>query len=67
MRRETIRLRAPGAREIWYTLSGARPGRYRGAEYHGEFTLTRSATLRAIAFDAAGNASPVTSAKFIRR
>lgn len=67
VRRETIRLRAPGAREIWYTLGGARPGRHRGAEYHGEFTLTRSATLRAIAFDAAGNASPVSSAKFIRR
>ena len=67
LRRETIRLRAPGAREIWYTLGGARPGRHRGAEYSGAFTLARSATLRAIAFDAAGNASPVSSARFTRR
>jgi hypothetical protein len=67
LRRETIRLSAPGAREIWYTLGGARPGQNRGAEYDGAFTLARSATLRAIALDVAGNASPVSSARFTRR
>jgi Chitobiase/beta-hexosaminidase C-terminal domain len=62
----TIRLRSPGAREIWYTLNGTRPRPNRAAEYQGAFTLTRTATLRAIAFDRAGNASPVTTAKFLR-
>jgi hypothetical protein len=66
LRSESVRLGSPGAREIWYTLSGTRPARNRGVEYHGEFRLTRSATLRAIAFDAAGNRSPVTSASFRR-
>ena len=66
LRSESVRLGSPGAREIWYTLSGTRPGRNRGAEYHGAFTINRSATLRAIAFDAAGNPSPVTTAHFRR-
>ena len=66
LRSKSVRIGSPGAREIWYTLSGTRPGRHRGAEYHGEFRLTRSATLRAIAFDAAGNPSPVTTARFRR-
>ena len=36
-RRETVRLRAPGAREIWYTLSGdqARPEPWRGVPRGG--------------------------------
>ncbi len=66
LRSESVRIGSPGAREIWYTLSGTRPGRNRGVEYHGEFRLTRSAALRAIAFDAAGNPSPVTTARFRR-
>jgi hypothetical protein len=66
LRKVTIRLGAPGAREIWYTLNGARPRVNRGAEYHGAFVLKRSATLRAIAYDAAGNASEVTKARFRR-
>ena len=66
LRSKSVRLGSPGAREIWYTLSGTRPGRNRGAEYHGPFTVNRSATLRAIAFDAAGNPSPVTTAHFRR-
>jgi hypothetical protein len=65
-RSETVRLRSPGAREIWYTLNGTRPRPNNAAEYHGAFRLTRSATLRAIAFDAAGNPSRVTSARFRR-
>jgi len=67
LRSVQVRLRSPGAREVWYTLNGTRPGRNRGAEYDGEFTLSRSATLKAIAFDAAGNRSRVTSARFTRR
>jgi hypothetical protein len=66
LRTVTIRLGAPGAREIWYTLNGDRPGPHRGIEYHGRFRLKRSATLRAIAYDAAGNASVVTKARFRR-
>lgn len=66
LRSKTVRLGSPGAREIWYTLRGTRPARNRGVEYHGEFRLTRSTTLRAIAFDAAGNPSPVTTARFRR-
>jgi hypothetical protein len=67
LRRETVRLRSRGSHEIWYTLNGARPGPNRGAEYHGAFRLRRTATLRAIAYDAAGNPSRVTSARFTRR
>lgn len=63
----SIRLASPGAREIWYTLGGNRPSRNRGAEYDGAFKLRRSATLKAVAYDAAGNRSRVTSAKFTRR
>ena len=37
LRSKSVRLGSPGAREIWYTLSGTRPGRNRGVEYHGEF------------------------------
>jgi len=66
LRRVTVRLRAPGARQVWYTLNGARPGINRGAEYDGAFRLKRSAILRAIAYDAAGNPSPVASARFRR-
>jgi len=66
LRSISIRLGAPGAREIWYTLDGTRPGPNRGAEYLGAFRLRRTATLRAIAYDAAGNASPVTKARFRR-
>lgn len=62
-----IRLGSPGARHTWYTLNGSRPGRNHGAEYLGRFSLRRSATLRAVAFDAAGNRSRVTSARFTRR
>jgi hypothetical protein len=67
LRSVQVRLRSPGAREVWYTLNGTRPGRNRGAEYDGEFTLSRTATLKAIAYDAAGNRSRVTSARFTRR
>jgi Chitobiase/beta-hexosaminidase C-terminal domain len=67
LRRETVRLRARGAQEIWYTLNGTRPGPNRGAEYHGAFRLARTAALRAIAYDAAGNSSRVTAARFTRR
>lgn len=63
---QMVRLGSSGAREIWYTLNGTRPRANRSAPYHGAFRLTRSATLRAIAFDAAGNPSPVTSARFRR-
>ena len=66
LRRETVRLGSRGAHEIWYTLNGRRPRPNRAAEYHGPFTLTRSAALRAIAFDRAGNASVVTTARFWR-
>ena len=66
LRSETVRLRSPGAHEIWYTLNGTRPRPNRGAEYHGEFRLTSSAILRAIAYDRAGNSSPVTTARFRR-
>ena len=66
LRSLTVRLAAPGAREIWYTLDGSRPGPNRGAEYHDAFRLRRTATLRAIAYDAAGNASAVTKARFRR-
>ena len=66
VRSTTVRLGSRGAHEIWYTLNGTRPRPNHGAEYHGEFRLTRSATLRAIAFDRAGNASPVTSARLRR-
>jgi hypothetical protein len=63
----SIRLASPGAREIWYTLGGNRPGRNRGAEYDGAFRLSRTATLKAVAYDAAGNRSRVSSARFTRR
>jgi Chitobiase/beta-hexosaminidase C-terminal domain len=66
LRSVTVRLGSAGAREIWYTLDGARPGPNRGVEYHGAFRLRRTATLRAIAYDAAGNASAVTKARFRR-
>ena len=66
LRSTTVRLGSRGAHEIWYTLNGTRPRPNHGAEYHGEFRLARSATLRAIAFDRAGNASPVTSARLRR-
>jgi hypothetical protein len=66
VRRETVRLRSRGAQEIWYTLNGNRPGRNRGAEYSGGFRLARTAVVRAIAFDQAGNASPVVGARFRR-
>ncbi|HET7193460.1 MAG TPA: chitobiase/beta-hexosaminidase C-terminal domain-containing protein [Nocardioides sp.] len=62
----TVRLSSSGAREIWYTLDGTRPGPHRGAEYRGAFRLRRTATLRAIAYDAAGNPSAVTKARFRR-
>jgi Fn3 associated len=65
-RSEMVRVGSPGAREIWYTLNGTRPRPNHAAEYHGGFRLRRSATLRAIAFDAAGNPSPVTTARFRR-
>ncbi len=64
--RATVRLGSRGAHEIWYTLNGTQPRPNRAAEYHGPFSLTRSATLRAIAFDRAGNSSPVTTARFRR-
>lgn len=66
--RTTVRLRAPGAQEIWFTINGRRPGprTFGAAEYHGRFTLRRSRTVRAIAFDAAGNPSPVTRVSFRR-
>jgi hypothetical protein len=66
LRSTTVRLGSRGAQEIWYTLNGTRPRPNHGAEYHREFRLTRSAALRAIAFDRAGNASPVTTARFRR-
>lgn len=66
LRSVSVRLGSPGAREIWYTLDGSRPGPNRGAEYHGAFRLRRTATLRAIAYDAAGNPSAVTKARFRR-
>jgi hypothetical protein len=62
-----VRISSPGARELWYTLNGTRPGPNRGAEYDREFTLSRSAALKAVAFDAAGNRSRVASARFTRR
>lgn len=62
----SVRLSSTGAREIWYTLDGTRPGPHRGAQYHGAFRLRRTATLRAIAYDAAGNRSAVTNARFRR-
>ncbi|HET8961151.1 chitobiase/beta-hexosaminidase C-terminal domain-containing protein [Nocardioides sp.] len=64
--RELVRLRSWGAQEIWYTLNGSRPARNRGAEYTGQFRLARTAVLRAIAFDRAGNASRVSGARFLR-
>ena len=66
LRRETVRLGSQGAHEIWYTLNGTRPRPNQAAEYHGPFSLARSATLRAIAFDRAGNGSLVTTARFRR-
>jgi len=66
LRSQTIRLGRGDKREIWYTLDGTRPRPNHGAEYHGEFRLTRTATLRVIAFDRAGNGSPVAIARFRR-
>jgi hypothetical protein len=66
--RETVRLASAGSREIWYTLNGTRPGpnRLGAAEYDGAFTIRRSTTVKAIAYDAAGNASRVRTVNFRR-
>jgi hypothetical protein len=64
--RKTVRLGAPGAREIWYTLNGNTPRPNRSVEYHGAFTLSKSTTVKAIAVDAAGNDSRVATARFRR-
>jgi hypothetical protein len=65
-RSKTVRLGARGATDVWYTLNGTRPGPNNGAEYDGAFTISRSSRLKAIAFDASGNPSPVTTARFRR-
>ena len=66
--RTTVRLSAAGADEIWYTLDGTRPGpgTGAGAMYREPFTIRRSTTLRAVAFDAAGNATRVIRVSFRR-
>jgi hypothetical protein len=64
--RKTVRLGAPGAREIWFTLNGNTPRPNRSVEYHGPFTLTKSTTVKSIAVDAAGNVSRVATVRFRR-
>jgi Chitobiase/beta-hexosaminidase C-terminal domain len=66
VRRKTVRLGAPGAREVWFTLDGTTPRPNRSVEYRGAFTFTRSTTVKAIAVDPAGNVSRVATARFRR-
>lgn len=48
-----------GVEEVRYTTDGSTPTRSTGAVYDQPFTITQSADVRARAWDAAGNASPV--------
>ena len=65
---ETVWLRSAGAQEIWFTLNGTRPSPhgFGASEYKGAISVNRSTTLKAIAFDAAGNRSRVSTEWFRR-
>lgn len=52
-----------GCAGVWYTLDGSTPTRA-SARYGGPISVPGSATLRFVAFDAAGNASPIGAERY---
>lgn len=59
-----VTLTASEPAEIRYTTDGTTPTPTSGSLYAGPISLTATATLRFLATDSAGNASPVTSAVY---
>ncbi len=61
---QSVRLSATEPAEIYYTLDGSLPSED-SELYAGALTLARSATLRFMALDAAGNRSPTVTETYV--
>lgn len=61
----TVSISIPDGTTVYYTTDGTSPSN-QSAQYTEEFTLTADATVKAIAIDAAGNASTVASKTFLK-
>lgn len=65
---KTIKLSCtqPGVK-IYYTLDGQMPAKERGSLYKGQFNISSTTNIRAIAVDGNGQPSKVTTAQFHQR
>lgn len=62
---KSITLASSDAEKIYYTTDGSTPSTTNGTLYTGAFDLLTSKTVKAIAYDAAGNASAVLTAPYV--
>lgn len=65
--RQAVALAEGSDAPIWYTLDGSAPMPGRATRYRDPIVLDTTATLRAVAADAAGNVSAEARATFIER
>lgn len=64
---QTVAVASASSTVLWYTLDGSAPTAENGLRYAGPIRLDTTATLRAVAADAAGNVSAETQATFVER
>lgn len=62
----TVTITATNAASIYYTTDGNDPDDRAGTEYTAPFTLTESATVKAIAYDSEGSGSSIASKEFVK-